>query len=200
MAARSGMANLITRLRADCEAGTADYSVAGETYFTDAHLQERLDQYRRDVKREPLEWASEYVAEGTLGYYDYYYHSGRMVEEAESGSLAWQVEDGNGSAIGTANYTANYETGQIRFDSDQGGSARYLSYSYFDYNRTAATIWRQKAANVANRFDVKTDNHDLKRSQMRMAFLQMAAVFDKQAKARTVTMVRGDVNVHANRR
>ena len=37
--ARAGMANLITEMRVLCQAGTADYSVAGVAYFSDDQIQ-----------------------------------------------------------------------------------------------------------------------------------------------------------------
>jgi len=44
MTARDGMTNIIATLRAWTEAGTADYSVAGTTYWDDGQLQDTLDR------------------------------------------------------------------------------------------------------------------------------------------------------------
>ena len=49
MSARTGMANLIIRLRGMVQSGTADYTVAGSAYWTDDQLQDGLDKYRRDI-------------------------------------------------------------------------------------------------------------------------------------------------------
>jgi hypothetical protein len=54
-------------------------------------------------------------------------------------------------------------------------------------------VWEQKASNVAARFDIKTDNHDLKRSQLRASYLQMAQLHKKRAKPQSTRMTREDV-------
>lgn len=192
MATRSGMQQLVDELRAMTDSTTDDYTYNGVTYWTDQQLQNVLDQYRQDIYREPLHPEGEYTG-GTLRYYNYYWRAVN-VERAASGSAAWQVEDSAGSAIGTANYTAYYEARYIRFTSHTGGGDRRLSYRTYDLNRAAAHIWRQKAAHVASRFDITTDNHTLKRSQLRQQYLQMAAHYSTQAGSKHTRMVRSDLN------
>lgn len=175
---RTGMSALVERVRQLADAGTAEYSLAGETYYSDDQIEERLDRYRKDFY-EPLYEEPRYES-GSAVYYDYYF--GRsQVEQAGSGTAAWQVEDGAGSALGTAGYTVNYEARHIRFSADQGGTPYYLRGRAFDVNRTVSDIWYEKAANVAARFDIKTDNHDLKRSQLRASYLQMGQQFARMA-------------------
>lgn len=189
--ARDGMANLISRLRSMCDAGTADYSLAGgETYWSDDQLQDALDAARTDVRRELLTIQPDYVG-GSVEYHDYYWQHAD-VEELESGSAAWLLADSSGAEIGTALYTVNYRAQHIRFDASTGGTSYFLSYRSFDLERAAAEVWETKAAHVSTRYDVSSDNHSLKRSQLREGFLQMAKIHRRRQRARTVEMFRGD--------
>lgn len=193
MAARDGMAELITELRSMCDAGTADYTIAATgtaVYWSDDHLQAALDRHRKDFLA-GLNYRVEQSG-GSIIYQDAYYMP-QYVERAVSGSEAWRVEDSEGTAIGTADYTVNYDARHIRFDTDQMGTAYYLRGREYDLPRTAAYIWRQKAAHVSARaFDIRTDNHDLKRSQLRKAYTENAAFWEGQAEPQFVRVVRVD--------
>lgn len=194
MALRDGMTDLVARLRSLCDAGTADYTIGATTYWTDDHLQDALDGQRADIRREPLMVSPEVVAGNTTEYHDYLWRGGGDVETVESGSAAWLVMDGAGSAYGTADYTPSYRAQRLRFSSDTEGKALYLSYRAYDLERAAADVWEQKAAHVSSRFDIKTDNHTLSRSQLRRGYLDMAALHRKRAPARSIRRVRDDVN------
>jgi hypothetical protein len=186
------MTQLIADVRLMADAGTAEHSVNGTTYYTDDDIQRYLDKRRHDVYRERMHFEPEYVA-GSAEYHHYYWLRG-AAEEAESGTTAWVVTDGAGSAIGTGNYSANYEARQLRFSADTQGTVYYLTYRAYDLNMVASEIWRDKAAHVSNRFDVKTDNHDLKRSQLRKMYMDNAMDYRSKAKPRHVRMVREDLN------
>lgn len=193
MTARTGMATLITELRAFGQAGTAEYTLGSETYFTDDHLEDILDQCRDDrffvqLVMEPREGSG-----NDSTYHDYYF-SGGYWEEASGGTAVWMVQDSTGADAGTANYTVNYRKGHVRFTADTEGTVYYLTGRKYDMNRAAAQVWRQKAANVANRYDVKTDNHDLKRSQLFSQYMKIAMQFEREAPARVTMMTRVDVN------
>jgi hypothetical protein len=193
MAARTGMAELITELRSMADAGTADYTIAATSsavYWSDEQLQAALDKNRKDIYT-PLEYRPEQSG-GSIVYFDAYYEP-QYVERAPSGSEAWRIEDSNGSALGTANYTVNYDARHVRFTANQGGTAYYLRGRQFDMQRTAAAIWRQKAAHVSARaFDIATDNHNLKRSQLRTAYVENAAFWESQAEPQFVRVDRVD--------
>jgi hypothetical protein len=178
MTLRTGMANLVRQLRGHGAAAEDEYTLAGETYWSDDHLQERLDYHRADVVAERLNVIPEYS--GTADRYEYfnYYWKGSHVEELSSGSAAWVVKDDDGNVIGTADYAVDYPARRIRFNTDtRGESEYYLSYRAYDVYAAAADVWSQKAANAANRFDVRTDNHDLKRSQLMDMALKQAKYF-----------------------
>ena len=193
MAARSGMSTLVQDMRLMCELGTADYSVGGVSYWSDDQVQEELDKFRQTRYREPLQVESDYT-DGTVTYQDYYWHKAEVEEYDASNAEIFHLEDSLGSVVGTADYTVNYEARHIRFDADTAGSAYYLTYRYYDINRVASRIWKKKAGHVANRFDIKSDNHDLKASQLVTHYLKMSKTFASAASPRSVKMVRSDMN------
>ena len=192
MAARSGLSQLIEDTRLNCELGTADYTVSTVTYWSDDQIQRELDRQRRDVRQELLHIESEYSS-GTVEYKDYYWRFPHVEQYDASNAEIFHLEDGNGSVIGTADYTVNYEAQHIRFSADQVGSARYLTYRAYDLDRVSATLWKQKAAHVALRVDVKTDNHDIKGSQLQAHYMAMAKQFMQSAKPTSRKMVRSDM-------
>jgi hypothetical protein len=190
MAARTGMSNLIKKVRSLCNIGTADYTVNGESYWTDDQVEDVLDRHAVRIQRELLEAEGEWQTGGTVVYVNYRFKE-TFPEEAGSGTAIWTVQNGAGSVIGTANYAVNYEQRRISFTADQEGEARYLNYYSFDPYRAAAEIWEEKAGHVADRFDVETDNHNLKRSQLHAMYMQRARDMLKKAKIGKVGFGKG---------
>lgn len=162
MAARTGMANLILRLRSMTQAGTADYSLAGTAYWDDNMLQDRLDRYARPLWDVDLTPNPQYRA-GTTIYHEYQAPYGDL-EEAASGTAYWAVTNSAGSVQGTANYSVDYLRGVIRFNADTGGSAYYLSGRAYDLHRTAMEIWREKQGSVAAYYSFNSDGQNFSRS------------------------------------
>lgn len=193
MAARDGMAHLITRLRGMTNTGETDYSIKGVTYWTDDQLQDILDTNRMDIMAEPLMVMPRQLSTTDVEYRDYYF-SRANVEEAASGTAVWQVVDSRGSAVATAIYTVNYRARHIRFNSDTDGTAYFLHYRSYDLDNAAGDVWEQKAAQVADRFDFETDNHKLSRSQLARQYRQQAQDYRRQAGGRSKRMYRDDVN------
>jgi hypothetical protein len=185
------MANLITRLRAMTNTGTAEYTVGTVTYWDDSQLQDHLDAHRTDIDGLVLKSASETVDGATI--YRDYYAPFQDFEEASTGSEAWAVLDASGSEISTDDYVVNYVNGHIRFNVNTGNATRTLRGRSYDMNRAAAQVWRQKAAHVADRFDVKTDNHSLSRSQLMKNYLEMARQYEADAGVQVVPMRRSDL-------
>jgi len=91
MAARTGMAHLITIVRDWANAGMADYD--------DDAIQNVLDRHRADFRMQPL-MARPYDVVNDTRYQDYYYPQ-RYVEGTASGTVAWRVQDSTGAAIDT---------------------------------------------------------------------------------------------------
>lgn len=191
MAARNGMTYLIAELRTMTAAGTADFSVAGVTRFSDDELQDVLDRQRSEVY-EPLE--SRYRYDNGTAIYTEFYYGPRWVERPESGTAAWQVETTSGSAVGTANYSVEYNARKLTFTTNQAGSAYYLRARAYDMNRAAADVWRQKAAYYAAQFDISTDNHSLKRSQLVTQCRRMVEFYETQAAPVFIRTERVDSN------
>lgn len=191
MTIRAGMTELIQELRLLCDAAADEFTLGGQTYWQDEHLQSELDKNRTDIRREVLYPRASYSG-GSVVYQDYYFRYPNA-ERLASGAPAWELEDGDGNAIGTADYTVNYEANHIRFGADTTGNTYFLTYRSFNVNRAAAGVWEIKASNVASRFDVRTDNHDLKRSQLKQHYLDMAKQYRKLAGGNFKLMRRVDV-------
>jgi hypothetical protein len=179
MAIRLGMTDLIQQLRQMAQADIAEYTLGSETYWADTHLQAILDRHRMDTHQETV-WPTEVFENGNTVYRDYYWQYGN-VEQLSSGSAIWQLRDTDGVSVGTADYTVDYSNRHIQFGTATDGSSYLLSYRVYDLYRSAAEVWRLKAANVASNFDLATDNHDLKRSQKIKHYLQMAEQFERLA-------------------
>lgn len=192
MSARAGMGNLIQRLRELANADEGEFTLGGGTYWTDEQLQTKLDQQRRDIYAEAL-YPTDTLINGESQYLDYYWRCGN-VEEAASGSAAWLLQDSNGSAVGTADYSIDYDARKITFPASTDGETFMLTYRTFNVNLAASEVWSVKAANVSNRFDIKTDNHDLKRSQLEAIYSRKAKEFRQKAGGQVKQMVRSDMN------
>jgi hypothetical protein len=185
------MTNLIRRLRGMTAAGTADYSVDGETWWADDHLQEVLDAYRIDLNRVPLFAQPEHDG-GTPLYHDYYAPLGQL-EEAASGSAAFAVEDGDGDNVGTASYTPDYVRGLIRFSADQGGTAYYLRARAYNLAAAAAQVWREKMASTAAYYAASVDGQRLDREQWFDHCERMVRRYESEAGVQTVAVSRTDI-------
>jgi hypothetical protein len=191
MTIRAGMTSLVAQLRLMTDADAAEFAIGSETYWSDAHLQTELDENRLDVYREQLEPTVTYDSVNNPQYLDYYW-SLPNVEEANGGTAVWLLQNSSGSTIGTADYTAEYSARHIRFNTSTQAIIYFLTYRGYDLNGAAEAVWRKKAANVAGRFDVETDNHKLSRSQLRQSYLDMANYFHRQSGSRSKQMNRTD--------
>lgn len=203
MAVRSGVEYLIKRLRGMANIGTADYTIAGEEYWSNDDVAETLDNHRTDVFREPLVQIITHDNSGSAQYFDYFFANPNAEKNTSGtvlGKVRWEIENSAGSAIGTAEYEVDYEGQYIRFDNDQSGTAYFLNYSHYNLNRSAANIWRRKAAQTADRFHIETDNHSLRRQQIFEQYIKMAKIYEA-ADPRVITVRRSDIvpNVNRNR-
>lgn len=165
--ARAGMAYLIAETRRLARAGTADFALAGMTYFSDDDVQSVLDRYRTDVRYKQMRWQPVQVA-GSAEYYDAYY-SLKWIERAATGNgttVAFRVENSAGSVMGTSTYSVNYDAGVVSFTSDQRGTVYYLTGRSYNVYHAAAELCRQRAAYEATAFEWSSDNHSVKRNQV----------------------------------
>ena len=192
---RQTMTNLISTLRGFTNAGTADYTIAGVSYWGDTDLQTVLDRYKTELIEIPLTARPTTTAGGTVVYKQYVAPSKWMESTGSGGSAYFVITDGLGNVQGTALWSADYENGRITFVSDQSGSARYLTANAYDIYGAAADIWQQKAAFYATQIDFSTDNHNIKRShivkQCEQMALRYASLSDNTGSDMAITM-RGD--------
>jgi hypothetical protein len=181
------MANLITELRGYTEAGTADYTIAGVSYWTDDQLQDILDLHRKDVIFEQLEIYPVQIGGGSISYQDYRSANG-FYEATTGGTAILYIQDGTGANIGTANYTADYRRGQFQFSVDQGGSTYYLTGRSYDLNAAAADIWNRKAGHAAQGFSFSTDNHRVDKAQVYKHYKEMAQMYEAMGQESVSTL------------
>lgn len=185
--ARSGMANIILEVRRKANAGTADTTVVGETYWSDDHIEDVLDQYVTIHKDVYLEGLAEIGSGGTAFYYDYLLPA-RWVEGTASN---WSLLDTVGSAAPA--YTFDDKAAMISFSSDTAGSAYYWTGRSYDVNRAVADIWESKAAHIAaGAVDWASDNHRVSQSKQIDNYMAMAKKFRNLAGPKVVRRVRVD--------
>jgi hypothetical protein len=193
------MAALITRVRSLTASGTADYTVGASTFWTDDQIEDALDRTRKDVIDERLAPLRETSSAGSAVYYTYQAQC-RWLEETSGGTALLYLRTSTGTRVGTAEYTADTESGRFVFGADTGGSVLYLTARAYDVYAAAADVWRQKAAHVADRFDFTADGASFKASQMVAQYERQAANMERQATfgavgVHTVTMMRDDVRL-----
>jgi hypothetical protein len=159
------MTNLVNRLRALSNAGTANYTAGTITYWTDDHLQDVLGRHETWVVEDMLTWIPQNIG-GTANYLT---AQGRYkdLEEAESGTARWQIRSSVGVAEGTANYTADYVQGRVTWSTDQGGTAYMLTGYSYDLYAAAVDVLEQTLAYSHLWYDFSADNQSFDRSQIK---------------------------------
>lgn len=192
MTARLGMSTLISTLRQMTLAGTADYTISGisDTFWSDSQLQEILDINRYDFVEEELLPIPKTVS-SELVYLRYDAPYGHL-ETIDSGTAIWCLTISDGTQAGTANYSVDYTKGIVTFTADQGGTAWFMSGRSYDLNAAAADVWNRKATYYAQSYDVKTDGHQLTRSQLFKQAKEMEEYYRGMVGAYTVDILRGD--------
>ena len=182
---RDGMSDLLIRARRMVDD-------SGTAVWTDDEIQDVLDSCRVEFYKETLTPIPENSDETLI--YRVYRSQYRDLEGAASGSTAWRVYDGLGSAIGTADYAADYMRGEITFSTDQAGSARYLRGRSYDLNYAAALLCEQRAAAAAADYDFAADGAKFSRAQWFQHCRALAEVYRRQSRPVTVQVVRTDLN------
>lgn len=192
MAARTGMATIISDLRQKTNAGTADYTLGATTFWQDSQLQAELDKTQQTWRSVPLNKVPTLV-NGTYEYYDYFVPA-EMTGELEENAVdsGWAVKDSTGGTVSAANYAVNYQAKRITFSANTQGSALYLDARTYNTNKAAANVWRMKASAVSANVDWQSDNHRVSASQESANCLRMASYFDELAGSSTGRFVRVD--------
>jgi hypothetical protein len=181
MTARAGMATLIALVRAAANAGTADYSIAGTTYWSDDQIQAELDRTQRLYQFVEMDFAPLYV-DGVWEYKDYLLPDalGTYLEQGHSADSGWVIRDSHGGSVDSTTYTVDYEAGRISFAADRRGSVMFVDARAYNMNRAAAYLWRKKASHTKN-VDWKSDNTEVKKSGEYTQALEMARYYDSLA-------------------
>lgn len=174
---RSTMGQLVTQLRAMSNAGTADYTIGADTYWSDKQLEDALDRYRTDVYHEQLSIVQTWPGGGSVEYKVYQSHY-RHFEMSDGGSAVFYLEDGLGANVSAGTYTPDYNRGVVTFASDTGGSVYYLTGRSYNLNAAAADIWRAKAAHYSAAVNFSTDNMKVDRGALMANALKMADYYE----------------------
>ncbi len=190
--ARPGMATLIAAVRAMANATTSDATIGSETYFTDDHIQQILDSTQTVWRDVPLQPAPD-VQDGSLVYLDYHIpdYVPRVFEESGASS-GWAIRTTLGTLIDPADYTVNYNSGIITFDSDTGGTSYIIDCRTYNLNRSASNVWLRKASFAYQDVDWGSDNHTLEASQKFNHALHMADLYAAKAGGTVGRLVRVD--------
>ena len=190
MSARSGMSSILNKLRGMTFAGTADWTLGTATYWDDDHLQEICDANRVDFYEMELQPIPKTVSSQSVWLrYDAPYGN---LETIASGTVIWNLTLSDGTQAGTADYSVDYTKGIVTFTADQGGTAWFMTGRSYDMEAAAADVWEQKADYYAVAYDVKTDGHDLNRSQLVKQANERAEYYRGKVGAYTVEILRGD--------
>ncbi len=180
---RAGMSDLITRWRRMVDdQGTAVWSAD--------EAQGLLDTFRTDVFAMKLTPATQYI-NGTAQT-KVYMTNYENLETTDSGTAAFRLYDGNGSAISTG-FSSDYLRGIFTFSADQKGSARYLDARSYDLNAAAAAGWREWMATKAGLYQFSADGASYNRAQWFQHCAEMANYYDRLSKPSVVRLERADV-------
>jgi hypothetical protein len=166
------MTSLIQDVRVLANVGPTDYTVGGTiSYWSDDQIQTILDQHRMVIRGRGLRALTTNTG-GTISYTEY-------LSELSSWEDSPVLRDGFNAIVtgGTAVYSFDTNIGQVTFVNNTNGLAYSITGAVYDLNATAAEIWQRKAAYVASKYDVSTDNHSLSRSQLSKQYLGMARTF-----------------------
>ena len=171
-------------------AGTADWTLGTAVFWDDDHIQKVLDDNRKDFFEVELQPVPKTVS-SSLVYLRYDAPLGNL-ETIASGTAVWNLTLSDGTQAGTADYSVDYTKGIVTFTADQGGTAWFMSGRSYELNAAAADVWATKATYYQQSYDVKTDGHDLTRSQLYKQAKEQEAFYRGMVGAYTVDILRGD--------
>jgi hypothetical protein len=181
MATRSGMAALITRVRAMI----AD-PAGGSQQFADQDVQDVLDDTRTVVRYGQLQLQPTLSAGGILSYQEYFASYGD-----------WEDSPGTqlyGPAYALLSPSASDTiTGHWSFSVNQPFPV-FVVGNFFDRYAAAADLCERWAAFLSRDYDFSTGNQRFSRSQAAKGMLTMAATYRERSYVTTRGMQRSDFN------
>jgi len=170
MAIRSGMTNLIARVKSFCN---------GDTTLTDDDYQQLLDDHAIVVDSLLTPRVPFYVEHVS------------PFENLEEGSACKIYYGYNTLLVENTDYTADYQRGIFTTPAANYRGLRVLGKAY-DINAAAADGWEHIAQRYSTEFDFGTLGWKYERSQQIDMCLKMAARYRKKAWAISHTVERGD--------
>lgn len=182
---RSGMADLIARVRQ-----YIGDPAGANAFFTDATLQDQLDEYRRTVRYATLRPGPTLQPGSLYDYLDYFSSVGNW--EADE-VLTWA----DFSVLTPA--TADRLTGHWTFANPPGNAAGIyppvrITGKFYDVWAASADLLEQWAAFLATTtYDFTADGQTFHRSQIVSAKSALAATYRRRARATSVTARRADM-------
>lgn len=198
MAARAGMTSLISRLRQKCEAGEADYTLTGETYWSDDHLQAALDEHRKLFVGVNLIPRPQNI-NGIIVYrcYEIPREVGNFVEAPAQGETNFRLYRTDGVDIPFAEYALYERDLSITFTADQEGAAIYWDGYSYDLIAAARDVWLVKAAHMHQAINFSADGHRFDREAIYQHCIEMAKAFGYRQGSGTMKigrMIRSDLS------
>lgn len=172
MAVRTGTQYLIDKI---------DSYIPSEavSFITDVEKQEILDRNRTRILKHLLEAEQTYTNNDFT--YLYYRSDFNNLEGDTSGSAYFRMYDSGGTAIGTANFTGNYATGEFTFNTDQDNQARYVDVYTYDLFGALSEVWEVILANTSSLYDVQVEGRKFSRSQWFTHCQQMIDMYQKKS-------------------
>jgi len=190
---RSGMVDIVAEVRKLTSTGPADYTIAGNPFWTDAQIEAELDKEYEYIAYQTMEAVG---TKGTSGAYTYttYYVGYEWLEQTDGGTATFYVQDPNGALIASSGYSVDYQNGVVEFTANTLGAVRYVTCYSYDVNAAAASIWRRKAAYYFSAVDFSTDNHSIKREQIYAHCKEQAEYFESLSEdaSESADLVRSD--------
>lgn len=175
--------SLVNDLRQMVAAGRAEYTVADDQYWSDAHLQAALDNHRRLVDVQLLAWHSQKIG-GSVVYKRAALNVG-MAIEPNAGTVA----DSNGNAA--SGWTISRD-GWVDFTADAAGTAYYYTGWAYDLNAAASEVCDAWASSLKGLVDVTSDDQSLKLSQKVATLKDLARSFAAKGSVKQGALTRGD--------
>lgn len=199
MAVRASMSHLIAEVRK-----MIGDPASVNQQFADQDIQDKLEEYRDDVRMEVLQIAPSIVNTASTGnqpvtiFADYY--SRFQAWESDAVLQANNTTTGASWVVVTP-VVSEWLVGHWQFESDvfTTGTAPgqyppvFITGKVYDRWVAAADLLEYWAATLTCAYDFATDGQSFKRSQMMDAKLRLAALYRKKAKPRVAKMVRSDV-------
>lgn len=198
MPVRSTMQQIISKVRLMI----GDTAPTSEQQFTDSDIQDKLDEYRDDIRYESLTIAPSIVNNANTNgqattifadfYSDYKWWEQDVVLQAYSGGQAWVV---------VTPVVSDYITGHWQFETNVFVSGTvpgqlppvFATGKVYDLNAASADLLEFWAVTLTGAYDVSVDGQNLRRSQLMTQKLTMSTYYRKRAKIRTALMTRTDV-------